>query len=174
MIKVYTGLKGLAMSLVFIVGVILFVSIFFWGITKVGELLRPLLTIGSYLLIIIFVFGIFPSTFFKEMRPSLSAYSILMSQALGVATWMLSFFFIIKAFGFFGIFFAFLFQFLAPLAIAGALLKGSWHVAGHLLLWIGFMYGMRFYSQWVLNLNPREHKKGNIIDVDAIAVGNDD
>ena len=162
------------MSLLFIVGVVLFVSIFFWGITKVGELLRPLLTVGSYLLIIIFVFGILPSTFLKDLRPSLSAYSILMSQALGVATWMLSFFFIIKAFGFFGIFFAFLFQFLAPLAIGGALLKGSWHVAGNLLLWIGFMYGMRFYSQWVLNLNPRGNQKGDIIDVDAITVGNDD
>ena len=69
-----------------------------------------------------------------------------------------------------GIFLAFLFQFLAPIAIAGAMLKGSWHIAGHLSLWIGFTYGMRFYSQWLLNLNPRHQEKGDIIDVDAVEV----
>ena len=144
------------------------------GITKAAELFLPLLIVLSYLLIIVFLLVFLPATFFKDLRPSLSVYSVLMSHVLGVATWMMSFFFIIKAFGFWGIFFAFLFQFLAPLAIVGAMLKGSWHIAGHLSLWISFSYGMRFYSQWLSNPNFRRQQKGNIIDVDAVEVDNHD
>ncbi len=171
MIKVYTGLKGSMILLFFIAGVVLFLSIFFWGITKAIELLLPMLIVVSYLLIIIFLLGILPATFLKNLRPSLCVYSMLMSHVLGVATWMMSFFFVIKAFGFLGIFLALLFQFLAPIALIGAILKGSWHMAGHLLLWISFTYGMRFYSQWLLNLNSRSHEKKDIIDVEAIEKG---
>ena len=161
MIKLYTGIKGFAVFLFFIAGVALFLSIFFWGFTKAIQLLLPLLIVLSYLLIIVFLLGILPATFFKDLRPSLCVYSVLMSHALGVATWMMSFFYVIKAFGFWGIFFAFLFQFLAPLALVGAMLKGSWHIAGHLSLWISFTYAMRFYSQWLLNLNsPKPEKRG--------------
>jgi hypothetical protein len=169
--KVYTGLKGFAFLLFFIAGVVLFLSVLFWGFTQAVEFLLPLLIIAAYLLIAIFLLDILPATFFKDLRPSLSVYSVLMSHVLGVATWMMSFFFVIKAFGFWGIFFAFLFQFLAPLAIVGAMIKGSWHIAGHLLLWVSFTYGMRFYSQWLLSLNSPNQKKGDIIDVDAIEVG---
>ncbi len=170
MIKVYTGLKGFAVSLFFIAGVVLFLSIFFWGITKAVELLLPLLLVLSYALIILFVLGILPASFLKNLRPSLAMYADLMSHALGVATWMMSFFFVIKTFGLVGIFLAFLFQFLAPIAIAGALLKGSWAFAGHLSLFICFTYGMRFYSQWLLSLNSRNQGKRDIIDVDVIEV----
>lgn len=170
MIKVYTGLKGFAVPLFFIAGVVLFLSIFFWGITKAIELLLPLLIVVSYLLIIVFLLGILPATFFKNLRPSLCVTSMAMSHALGAATWMMSFFFVIKAFGFLGILLAFLFQFLAPIALIGAVLKGSWTIAGHLSLWISFIYGMRFYSQWLSNSNSRNQKKGDIIDVDAIEV----
>ena len=84
------------MLLFFIAGAVLLISIFFWGIAKAAELLLPLLIVVSYLLIIVFLLGILPATFFKHLRPSLSVYSVLMSHALGVATWMLSFFFILK------------------------------------------------------------------------------
>ena len=156
--------------LFFIAGVILFLSIFFYGVAKAAQLLLPLLIVLSYLLIIIFLLGILPATFFKDLRPTLCVTSMLMSHALGVATWMMSFLFVIQAFGFLGIFLALLFQFLAPIALGGAMLKGSWAIAGHLSLWISFTYGMRFYSQWLLNLNSRNQKKGDIIDVDAIEV----
>ena len=170
MIKLYTGLKGFAVSLFFIAGVVLFFFIFSYGVAKAIQLLLPLLIVLSYLLIIVFLLGILPAAFFKDLRPSLCAYCVLMSHALGVATWMMSFFFVIKAFGFWGVFFALLFQFLAPIALAGAMLKGSWTIAGHLSLWISFTYAMRFYSRWFLNLNSRNQKKGDIIDVDAIEV----
>ncbi len=170
MIKVYTGLKGFAFPLFFIAGMVLFLSIFFFGVAKAIELLLPLLIVVSYLLIIVFLLGILPVTFFKNLRPTLCVTSMLMSHALGVATWMMSFFFVIKAFGLGGIFLALLFQFLAPIALIGAVLKGSWAIAGHLALWISFTYGMRFYSQWLLNLNSRNQKKGDIIDVDAVEV----
>jgi hypothetical protein len=170
--KVYTGLKGFTIFLFLIAGVALFLSIFFWGFTKAVQLLLPLLIVVSYLLIIVFLFGFLPATFFKNLRPSLCVYSVLMSQVLEVATWGMSFFYVIKAFGFFGIFFAFLFQFLAPMALIGATLKGSWAIAGHLSIWISFTYGMKFYSQWLLNLNSRNQKKRDIIDVDAIEVQN--
>ena len=166
--KVYTGFKGGVIFLFFIAGVVLFLSIFFYGVTKAIELLLPFLIVLSYVLIIVFLLGILPATFFKALRPSLCVYSVLMSQALGVATWMMSFFYVVKAFGFWGIFLALLFQFLAPVALVGAILKGSWHIAGYLLLWISFTYMMRFYSRWLLNLNPRTREKGDIIDVDVI------
>lgn len=170
MIKAYSGLKGFTVFLFFIAGAVLFLSIFFWGIAKAAELLLPLLIVVSYLLIIVFLLVILPATFFKDLRPSLSVYSVLMSHGLGVATWMVSFFFIVKTFGFWGIFVALLFQFLSPVAIAGAMLKGSWDIAGHLLLWTGFTYGMRFYSQRFSDLTRRDRTKGDIIDVDAIEV----
>ena len=146
MIKVYTGLKGLAVTLFFIAGVVLFISIFFWGMAKVIQFFLPLLIVASYLLIFIFLVVILPATFFKQLRPSLALYSTLMSHVLGFSAWMMFF------------------------ATVGAMLKGSWVYAGHLLLWISFTYGMRFYSQWLLNLNPRKQEKSNIIDVDAIEV----
>jgi len=170
MIKVYTGLKGFAVSLLFIAGAIFFLSIFFWGTAKVIELILPLLIVVSYLLIIVFLLGFLPATFFKELRPSLCVYSAMMAHALGVATWVMSFFYVMKVFGLWGVFFAFLFQFLAPIALIGAILKGSWHIAGHLSLWISFTYGIRYYSQWLSSLDSREHKSGDIIDVDAIEV----
>jgi hypothetical protein len=170
MIKVYTGLKGFMILLFFVAGVVLFLSIFFWGIGKAVQLLLPLLIVLSYLLIIVFLLGILPATYFKDLRPTLCVSSMLMSHVLGVSTWMMSFFFVIKAFGFGAVFFALLFQFLAPIALAGALFKGSWAVAGHLTVWIGFTYGMRYYSQWLFSLNSRNHKKGDIIDVDVVEV----
>jgi hypothetical protein len=172
MIKVYTGLKGFAVPFFFIAGVILFLSIFFWGMAKAIQLLLPLLIVLSYLLIIVFLFGVLPATYVKNLRPSLCVYSALMSHALGVSTWMVSFFFVVKAFGLGGIFLALLFQFLAPIALASALLKGSWHIAGHLALWISFTYGMRYYSEWLLTLNSRSQKTGDIIDIDAVEVRN--
>ncbi len=170
MIKVYTGLKGNLIVFFFIAGIILFLSIFFWGVEKAVQLLLPLLIVLSYVLIAIFVLGILPATFFKDLRPALAVYSVLISHALGVVTWMVSFFFVIKTFGLGGIFLALLFQFLAPIAIAGAILKGSWPMAGHLSVWICFTYGMRYYSQWVVNLNPRNQEKRDIIDIEATEV----
>jgi len=170
MIKIYTGLKGFASSLFFIAGIILLSSIFFWGITKALQLFLPLLIVLSYLLIIVFSLVILPSTFLKDLRPSLSMYAVWMSHALGVLTWMVSFFFVIKAYGFLGVFLALLFQFLAPVAIIGAMLKGSWSIVENLSIWISFAYGMRFYSKWLLNFNPPKQRKSNIIDVDAVEV----
>jgi hypothetical protein len=170
MIKVYTGLKGFAVLLFFIAGSILVLSIFSWGIAKAIQLLLPVLIVLSYLLIVVFLLGILPATFIKDLRPTLYLYSMLMSQILGVSAWMMSFFFIIQAFGFGAVIFAFLFQLLAPIAIIAAILKGSWPIVAHLSLWIGFAYGMRFYGQWLLNLNSRSQVKGDIIDVDAIEV----
>jgi hypothetical protein len=95
---------------------------------------------------------------------------MLMSQILGVSTWMMSFFFVIKVFGFGAVILAFLFQLLAPIALIAAILKASWPIVVHLSLWISFTYGMRFYGQWLLKLNPRNQKKSDIIDVDAIEV----
>jgi hypothetical protein len=169
MIKTYTGIKGFTVSFFFMAGLILILSVFFWGITKAVELFLPILIVLSYLLIVIFLLGFLPATFFKDLRPSLCMYSVWMSHALGVSAWVLSFFYVIKAFGFLGIFFIFLFQFLAPMALVGAIFKGSWHIVGHLSLWISFTYGMRYYSQWLLKLNSREQQEKDIIDVDAIA-----
>jgi hypothetical protein len=170
MIKVYTGLKGFAVFLFFIAGTVLVISIFSWGIAKAVQLLLPLLIVLSYLLIIVFLLAILPATFFKNLRPTLYLYSMLMSQMLGVSTWMMSFFFLIRAFGFGAVIFAFLFQLLAPIALIAAILKSSWPIVVHLSLWIGFAYGMKFYGRWLLNLNSRNQKKSDIIDVDAIEV----
>ena len=168
MIKIYSGLKGLAVLLSVLAAVIIVLSMFSWGIANVIQLLLPLLIVLSYLLIAIFLLGILPATFFKKLRPTLCMYSALMSYTLAVTTWMVSFFFVIKTFGFWGVFLAFLLQFLAPIALAGALLKGSWPIAIHLSAWISFIYGMRFYNKWLLNLSPQDlnAKKGKIIDIE--------
>jgi len=145
MIKVYTGSKGYAIFLFFIAGMVLFLSIFFYGLAKAVQLLLPLLIVLSYLLIIVFLLGILPATFLKDLRPTLCVSSMLMSHVLGVATWMMVF------------------------ALVAGVIKGSWAIAGHLTLWISFTYGMRFYSQWLFNLTMNQEKRG-IIDVDATEV----
>jgi len=170
MIKVYTGAKSLAVLFLFIIGMLLFLSVFFWGIAKVIQLFLPLLIVVSYLLIIVFLLGVLPATFLKKVRPSLCAYSAAMSHVLGISTWVMSLMVVINTFGLGGIFFAPFFQFLPPIAIAVSIFKKAWHIVGDLTLWIGFTYGMRFYSQWLLNLNPQRQEKSRIIDVDAIEV----
>ena len=170
MIKVYTGLKGYLVLFFFGVGGILFLSIFFWGISKVIELFLPLLIVGSYLLIIVFLVGFLPAAFLKELRPALCVYSVWMAHALGVATWLMSFFYVIKIFGFLGMFCALLFQFLSPIALVGAILKGSWHIVWHLSLWISCTYAMKIYSQRLMTLNATVRREKDIIDVEAVEV----
>jgi hypothetical protein len=170
MIRVYNGPGAGMVFFFFLAGLILFVSIFTWGMATAIQLLLPLLIVLSYALIVVFVLGILPASLFKDLRPSLISTSMLISYALGATTWMVSFFLVIKAFGFLGMFLAFLFQFLAPIALAGALLNGSWSIAAHLSLWILFTFAMRFYSQWLSGLNARPQKKGDVIDVEATEV----
>ncbi|MDE1920941.1 MAG: hypothetical protein KGJ09_08160 [Candidatus Omnitrophica bacterium] len=168
MLKIYTGSKNFGFPLFFIIGTVLFLLVFFWGLTAIMEFFLPVLIVVAYLTIIVFVVGFLPATLIKPLRPTLSLYSLLMSHALGTATWILAFLFVIKAFGFFGILFAFLFKYLVFIALAGALFSNAWHVAEHLALWGGFAYGMKYYSQWLLTLDPsRPHQEGDIIDVDA-------
>jgi len=170
MIKVYTGYKGFVVFFLCAAGSFLFLSFFLWGISKVIQLFLPLLIISSYVLIAVFSLGFLPATIIKDLRPLLAKYSLWMAYALGISTWIMSFFFVINVFGLLGVFCALLFKFLAPIALAGAMLKGSWHAAGHLAVWIGFTYGMRYYSQWVLGLDARQQNKGRIIDVDAVGI----
>src|SRR5258708_39613781 len=99
MIKAYTGIKASMITLFVIGGLILFVSILFWGMARAIQLLLPLLIVFSYFLIIVFLAGILPATFLKHLRPKLYVYSILMSYMLGAATWMVSFFVVIKFLG---------------------------------------------------------------------------
>lgn len=171
MVKIYTGFKGFTVFLFFIAGIILLSLVFFWGVTKAAELLLPLLSIVSAILIIVFVCCVLPLSYFKKLRPYLCRCSFLMSNVLGVATWMLSFIFVLTTLGFWGIFFSFLFQFLAPMALVGAMLKGSWDTVGKLSLWITFTYGMRFYSRWLSTLIPKTHQRGDIIDVEVVSKG---
>ena len=170
MIKVYTGLKGSLITFFFIAAVILILSIFIWGMEKAVQLLLPLLVLLAYAIIVVFVFGVLPASFLKDMRPKLAVYSVLMSYALGAVTWMVAFFFVVNAFGVGGIFLALFFQFLAPIAIVGAMMKNAWAMAGHLSLWIAVTYAMRFYSQWLLKLNSPNQEKRDIIDVEAIEI----
>jgi len=168
MIKIYSGLKGFTVFLFFIAGLILLLLVFFWGVTKAAECLLPLLGIVSGILIIVFLCGVLPLSFFKKLRPYLCRCSLLMSNVLGVTTWMMAFLFVITVLGFWGILFSLLFQFLAPIALMGAMLKGSWGIMGKLSLLIIFTYGMRFYSYWLSALDSKVHKKGDIIDVELI------
>ncbi|MEI7998522.1 MAG: hypothetical protein WCH62_03340 [Candidatus Omnitrophota bacterium] len=169
MIKVFSGFKGLSVVLFFIAGIVLLASLFFWGVTKAAELLLPFLSTVSGVLIVVFLCCLLPLTFIKNLRPSLSRYSILMSNVLGVTTWMMSFLFVMSSLGFWGIFFSFLLQFLAPIALLGAMLKGSWETVAKLSLWISFTYGMRFYSRWLSSLDSKMYKKGQVIDVEAVS-----
>jgi hypothetical protein len=97
---------------------------------------------------------------------------MVMSWLLSVSTWMMSFFYVVKTFGTGAMFFAFLFQFLAPVAFAGALFKGAWQIAADLFVWIGFTYAMRFYGRWLMDQGSPKQRKGDIIDVDAVEVEN--
>ena len=170
MIKVYSGIKGLVIVLFLVASLVLMFSIVFWGIAKAGQLLLPLLIVLSYLLIVGFMFVLLPAAVFKNLRPSLAAYSMLMAQLLSVFTWMTAFFFVIKTFGFAAVFVALLFQFLAPVAILGAIINHSWYYASHLSVWICFIYVMKWFSQKMLNYNSPKEQNSRIIDVDAIEV----
>ncbi|MDE2028858.1 MAG: hypothetical protein KGK03_04010 [Candidatus Omnitrophica bacterium] len=168
MIRIYSGSRGFGFLLFFILGIFLLLLVFFWGITAIMQLLLPLLIVVSYLTIIVFVMGFLPATSIKRLRPALSRYSLLMSYCLGTAAWILAFLFVIRAFGFLGVVFAFFFKYLGFIALAGALAKGAWHVAAHLALWSIFAYVTKFYSQWLLTLKSYgRQRSGNIIDIQA-------
>jgi hypothetical protein len=168
MIKIYTGTKGFLITLFFIGGVVVFLSVVCWGVAKAAELMLPVLIFFSYVLILAFIFGVLPATLVKHARPALAFYSNLISHALGVFAWMVSFFFVLKTFGFAAVFLVFLFQFLTLIALMAAVLKGSWSIAGHLAAWLCFM--IRFYRQWLSSLDSRPKHKGKIIDVDAVEI----
>ena len=170
MIKVYSGIKGLVIVLFLVASLVLMFSIVFWGIAKAAQLLLPLLIILAYLLIAAFLLVIVPASLFKNLRPSMSRYSIFMAQFLSVFTWMTAFFFVIQTFGFAAVFVALLFQFLAPVAILGAIFNHSWNYASHLSVWICFIYVMKWFSQKMLNYNSPKEQNSRIIDVDAIEV----
>jgi hypothetical protein len=165
--KIPGALKSFTVLLFFIAGIVLLWAIFFWGVTKACELMLPLLIKVSAVLIMVFLFCILPLSFFNKLHPYLSTSSMLMSRILSATTWMFSFLFIFYNLGFWGIFFFVFFQFLAPIALIGAVLKGLWSIAGNLLLWIGFTYGMRFYSVWLIAKHKQVKDRGTIIDVEG-------
>ncbi|MBF0503510.1 MAG: hypothetical protein HQL14_00260 [Candidatus Omnitrophica bacterium] len=168
MIKMYSGLKGIGVFLFFIAGIVFIGLVFFWGVAKAAELVLPFLGIVSAILILLFLCFVLPLSFIKKYRPHLCRYSILMSNVLGVTTWMMSFLFVIRVLGFWGILFSFLFKFLAPMALLGAGFKGSWDIAGQLSLLIVFTYAMRFYSRRLSVLDTKIHQKARIIDVEVV------
>ena len=165
--KIPSVLKSFTVFLFLIAGILLLWAIFFWGVTKSCELLLPLLIKICAVLIMVFLFCILPLSFFNKLLPYLSKSSMLMSHILSATTWMFSFLFIFYNLGFWGIFFFVFFQFLAPIALIGAMLKGLWSIAGNLLLWIGFTYVMRFYSLWLIAKYKQGNEKGTIIDVEG-------
>ena len=149
----------------------LFLSILFWGFTKAVELFLPLLIVVSYLLIIVFLFGFLPATFIKDLRPSLCVYSVMMSHALGFRHMDDVFFLCHQDLWILGDFLCFFISvFGTHCPCRGNAQRVLGILPGIYILWISFTYGMRFYSQWLLSLNSREQKKGDIIDVDAIEV----
>lgn len=165
--KIPGVLKSFTVFLFFIAGVVLLWAIFFWGVTKASELLLPLLIKVSAVLIMVFLFCVLPLSFFNKLHTFLSTSSMLMSRVLSATTWMFSFLFIFYNLGFWGIFFFVFFQFLAPIALMGAVLKGLWLIAGNLLLWISFTYGMRFYSFWLVAQHKQVTERGTIIDIEG-------
>jgi len=160
-------LRILTVLFFLIAGIILLWTIFFWGVTKASELLLPLLIKASAILIIVFLLGILPLSYFNKLHSFLSSSSMLMSHILSATTWMFSFLFIFYNLGFWGIFFFVFFQFLAPIALMGAVFKGLWSIAGNLLLWIVFTYVMRFYSFRLMARHNPATKKDTIIDVEG-------
>ncbi len=172
MIKVYGGLKGLAVFLFFVAGLIFILLVFIWGVTKAAGLLLPILSVISAILIVVFLGCVLPLSFVKKLRPGLIRYCILMSNVLGLTSWMMSFFFVMTTLGFWGILFSCFVQYLALIAFIGAVLKGSWNIAGKLFLWVTFTYGMRFYGRWLGALGSKDHKKTRIIDLEAISSRN--
>lgn len=167
MIKTYSGLKGLTVILLLLTGVVLVASFFFWGITKASEFLLPSLSVVSYALIVLFLLCVWPLSFMKKLRPDLSRYSSLMSKVLGVTTWMMAFLFVVTHWGFWGVFFTFLFQFLAPIALIAAMYKGAWDTVGNLFLLLSFTYVMRYFSQWLsVSKGNTRNRDSRVIDVE--------
>lgn len=169
MLKVYSGTKGFSAVLFLIGGIVVVSLLLIWGITKAAQFLLPSLTFISNALIILFLLCVLPVSYFKQLRLRLSRYCLIMSKVLSVASWMLSFLFVVTAFGIWGILLCFLFQFLAPVALFGAMLKGSWDIVNTLSMWIVFTYAMSFYGVWLarsLSSSTKRQNKSNVIDVE--------
>ena len=170
MIKVYSGFKSWWIIALFLIGFFLLLHIFSWGMSSLVGLLLPALVILSYLLISIFLVVVLPLTLFKTMRWTLGVYARKMSKLLAVTTWLIGFFMLVKALDLIALLFIFSFKLLVPIALLFAMLKGKWHVAEHLALWMGFTYLMKQYSQWALAQLTSRSKTDKVIDVSAVEV----
>jgi hypothetical protein len=164
----------IAITAFIIAGLIMGFFVIVWGIAAASTLLLPVLTVASGLIILGFVLVVLPLSLFKHLRPRLALTSIIMSHVLGATTWMLSFLYVTQILGTIGILLAFMFQFLAPMALIALLGKGDWQATAALGLWIIFTYGIRYYGIWLMGgkrpnePRPKERPyKDSVIDVEG-------
>lgn len=165
MIKTYSGLKGLIFLLGLTAGIFLLVFLCGWGIAKTSELFLPGISFLCNILILIFLVAVLPLSFVGKLRPDLSRFVFGMSRILGVASWMLSFFFIMTQLGAWGIIFGFSFRFLVLIALVGTILKNSWQTGFELGVWVFFFLVMEYFSRWLAARSLRK-SQSQIIDVE--------
>ncbi len=144
--------------------------VLFLGFSEVVKFLYPFTSILAGISAGIFVIVIIPLSLVKNLRLRLAAISLTLSMICGASVWMYSFLVIIGYIGWPAIFLAFLFHFVAPVAIIGLLLKGQWQAGSYLIAGLAITYLIRYYSFWLGSSRRERQNKFEVIDVEGEVV----
>lgn len=163
-----SGILGILMFL----GFMIVPFIFIFGILKVSEFLYPVISVLVGASIGLFLLIILPLSLFKNLQGHLAGLSLILSYVVGASVFMFSFLMIFYYLGWIAIFFMFMFNFVAPIAMIGLFFKGQWVAGFSLLLGIIFTYGMRFYGIWLVSraeerMAYQYNRSEDVIDVDS-------
>jgi len=163
-----SGILGILMFL----GILVIPFIFIFGILKVSGFLYPIISVLAGASIGLFLLIILPLSLFKSLQGHLAGLSLILSYVVGASVFMFSFLMIFYYLGWIAIFFMFMFQLIAPIAVIGLFFKGQWAAGFSLLFGIIFTYSMRFYGIWLAaKVDDRESRNymnsDNVIDIDV-------
>jgi len=142
-------------------------AVIFLGVDKLSSIFLEKIILTAKVLMLSFVFIIYPLSRIHPVKRFLSLPSLLMGHLLGACAWGYSLLFVMTSLGIWGILFCFLFQTLTPITIIGAIWKGAWGVVGNLSLWIIMSFIIKLFSSQLLVESIRQQKEEKIIDIKA-------
>jgi hypothetical protein len=139
-------------------GLIVIAAILIAGLARVSAFLYPIFNVLSAIGVVLFFFVILPLSLINSARPFLAQTAIVISYICGATLWMYSFITVFYLLGWWAWLLFIWFQAVAPVAAIGLLFKKQWAAAGSIILSLIIVYGMRFYSFWLVALYDKKER----------------
>ncbi len=162
------ALARYALALAALAAVILTLSALLLGFSAMVKFLHPLLYSLAGASICVFTLIVLPLSFFKKIRPSLAAASLILAIFCNLSIWLYSFSVIVGYLGWLAVLFFFLFRFICPIAGIGLLINGQWQAGLFILAGMVIAKGISSYGLWLAQ--PPENKRyrqAEVIDIES-------